>query len=99
MVEVVEPLERMMAVVMTWDLVAVVLVEEEVALIQAQLLTVDRSLMVAALMVMVLMATEQTQVLDMAVVLEEEAVVLTLMTVLTVVAVDAELTLLVVAIE
>tara|TARA_B100000902_G_scaffold353108_1_gene364300 strand:+ start:162 stop:461 length:300 start_codon:yes stop_codon:yes gene_type:complete len=98
-VEVVEPLERMMAVVMTWDLVAVVLVEEEVALIQAQLLTVDRSLMVAALMVMVLMATEQTQVLDMAVVLEEEAVVLTLMTVLTVVAVDAELTLLVVAIE
>ena len=88
-----------MAVVMTWDLVAVVLVEEEVALIQAQLLTVDRSLMVAALMVMVLMATEQTQVLDMAVVLEEEAVVLTLMTVLTVVAVDAELTLLVVAIE
>ena len=94
-----EPLERMMAVVMTWDQVAVVLVEEEAVLIQPQLLTVDLSLMVAALMVMVLMATEQTQVLDMAVVLEEEAVVLTLMTVLTVVAVDAELTLLVVAIE
>ena len=94
-----EPLEPMMAVVMTWDLVAVVLVEEEEVLIQAQLLTVDRSLMVAALMVMVLMATEQTQVLDMAAVLGEEAAVLTLMTVLTVVAVDAELTLLVVAIE
>ena len=94
-----EPLEPMMAVVMTWDLVAVVLVEEEVALIQAQLLTVDRSLMVAALMVMVLMATEQTQVLDMAAVLGEEAAVLTLMTVLMVAAVDAELTLLVVAIE
>ena len=99
MVAVVGPLERMMAVVMTWDLVAVVLVEEEVALIQAQLLTVDRSLMVAALMVMVLMATEQTQVLDMAAVLGEEAAVLTLMTVLMVEAVDAELTLLVVAIE
>tara|TARA_B100000902_G_scaffold113976_1_gene115106 strand:+ start:209 stop:502 length:294 start_codon:yes stop_codon:yes gene_type:complete len=92
-VAVAEPLEPMIVKVMTWDLVVEALVVGKVVLIQAQLLTVDLSLLVVALTVMAIMATGQTLGVGMEVVLAVEAVVLTLMMVVMVAVVDVELTL------